>query len=58
MGRLVVLLILSASFLSVEAQDLAAKLVASDHRLSPDNTGVLAVDADALAFLNNNEFDG
>lgn len=58
MGRLVVLLILSASFLSIEAQDLAAKLVASDHRLSPDNTGVVAVDADALAFFKNNEFDG
>ena len=56
--RLVVFLVFSASFLSLEAQDLATKLVGLDHQLSSDNTGVLAVDADALAFFKNNEFDG
>lgn len=34
------------------------KLVDSDYRLSTDNAGVLAVDADALAFFKNNEFEG
>ena len=58
MIRLLFFLILTACCLSLDAQDLAARLVVSEHRLSSDDTGTLAVDADALAFFKNNEFDG
>lgn len=57
MTRFIVFLILSACSLSLHAQELAERLVASDYHLSADDTHTLAFDADALAFFKNNEFN-
>lgn len=57
MSRLFVILVFIASSLSLPAQELAERLVATDYRLSADDTQTLAIDADALAFFKNNEFN-
>ena len=56
--RLVVILSLAASVLSLHAQDLATRLAGTDYHLSPDDAGALAIDADVLAFFKDNEFEG
>ena len=56
--RLVITLILNTCFLSLYSQELVSCLVATDYRLSADDTCTLAFDADVLAFFKDNEYDG
>ena len=49
---------LLACVLPLHAQDLAARLVATDYRLSYDQTRTLGVDVHALAFFKDNEYGG
>lgn len=58
MLRLVVILVLSVCSLGLHAQELATRMAATDYHLSADDTQTLAVDAEALAFFKDNEFDG
>jgi len=51
-------ILLSAVALSISAQDLAERLVATDYRLNYDQTHALGVDLHSLAFFKNNEFAG
>ena len=56
--RKISLFILLTCLVPLRAQDLATRLVATDYRLSYDQTRSLGVDVNALTFFKNNEFGG